>query len=153
MKFASILPPFFVLAFSAMGATAREMKGDRNMNSRKGSDVYISLLNSGQGVGDECASAAIGNALVTVDRGGMMCFSLSYQGLIGNELFTHIHGPAMVGEAADAIFVATSIEAFKSECFQLSRDQEKDLEDGLWYFNIHSDACPGGEIRGQILRT
>ena len=34
----------------------------------------------------------------------------------------------------------------------LTPAQEKDLLDGKWYFNIHTKANPGGEIRGQVTR-
>jgi hypothetical protein len=30
--------------------------------------------------------------------------------------------------------------------------EKQELVDGKWYFNLHTSANPGGEIRGQILR-
>jgi len=35
----------------------------------------------------------------------------------------------------------------------LTPEQAKDLIDGRWYFNLHTSANPGGEIRGQVLKT
>jgi hypothetical protein len=32
----------------------------------------------------------------------------------------------------------------------LTGNQAADLEGGRWYFNIHTAAHPGGEIRGQV---
>ena len=35
----------------------------------------------------------------------------------------------------------------------LTPEQAKELVDGKWYFNLHTSANPGGEIRGQILKS
>ncbi len=35
----------------------------------------------------------------------------------------------------------------------LTDAQIKDLESGQWYVNVHTAANPGGEIRGQVLRS
>jgi hypothetical protein len=35
----------------------------------------------------------------------------------------------------------------------LTPEQAKDLVDGKWYFNLHTAANPGGEIRGQVLKA
>ena len=29
--------------------------------------------------------------------------------------------------------------------------QAKDLKDGRWYFSLHSEKFPGGEIRGRVV--
>ena len=34
----------------------------------------------------------------------------------------------------------------------ITPDQAKDLLDGKWYFNLHTAANPGGEIRGQVIK-
>jgi hypothetical protein len=34
----------------------------------------------------------------------------------------------------------------------LTRDLRKSLEKGMFYINVHSNAFPGGEIRGQVLQ-
>ena len=94
-------------------------------------------------------ATGIGNALLTLSD-GELCIALSYVGLSSPELFSHIHGPAEPGENADVIF-ALSDGSSKFDCFPLSRRQQRELIRGLWYFNIHSENCPPGEIRGQIL--
>jgi hypothetical protein len=48
-------------------------------------------------------------------------------------------------------FSQTVLSAQKTQCFNLTEDNKKNLEDALYYFNIHSDKCPGGKIRGQIV--
>jgi len=34
----------------------------------------------------------------------------------------------------------------------LTDAQAADLQSGKWYFNIHTAAHPGGEIRGQVMK-
>jgi hypothetical protein len=34
----------------------------------------------------------------------------------------------------------------------LTDAQAADLQAGKWYFNIHTAAHPGGEIRGQVMK-
>jgi hypothetical protein len=97
----------------------------------------------------QCTSSALGNAIAT-EQDDNFCIKLSYDGLSGPELFSHIHGPAAIGETGPVIFTM-ALTTQKTQCFQLTKDQMKDVDDKLWYFNIHSDMCPGGEIRGQII--
>ncbi len=35
----------------------------------------------------------------------------------------------------------------------ITAEQAKDLLDGKWYFNLHTAANPGGEIRGQVVKA
>jgi hypothetical protein len=35
----------------------------------------------------------------------------------------------------------------------ISESQYPDLMANRWYFNIHTKAAPGGEIRGQLVRA
>jgi hypothetical protein len=58
------------------------------------------------------------------------CIKLSYDGLSGPELSPHAHGPAAIGETGPVIFTMA---------LTLTKDQMKDLDDELWYFNIYSD--------------
>jgi hypothetical protein len=115
-----------------------------------GSKTYFALLSGAQENPDPCMSAALGNALVTLD-GFELCIKLSYSGLSGPEIYSHIHGPAPIGmNAGPAIFVLGT-DTVKAECFTLDDDQVGYVEDGLLYFNVHSEMCPSGEIRGQII--
>jgi hypothetical protein len=68
----------------------------------------------------------------------------------GPGLFSHIHGPAAGGETGPVIF-AMDTNTEKTQWFELTEDQMKDLDDELCYFDIHSEMCPSGAIRGQIL--
>ena len=75
---------------------------------------------------------------------------LAYDGLSTPELYSHIHGPAMIGEASDVVFTLSTSQ-IKVDCFTLDKEQEDYLVSGMYYVNVHTDACPSGEIRGQIL--
>ena len=63
----------------------------------------------------------------------------------------HIHGPANEGENGDVVFVFDNPQGPMVGSFSLTEDQEADLLNGLYYVNVHSDAFPSGELRGQIL--
>jgi hypothetical protein len=76
---------------------------------------------------------------------------LFHDGSSGPELFSHVHGPAALGETGPICFTMdTSID--KTECFEMTKDHKKDLDDELWYVDrIHCEKCPNDAIRGQIL--
>jgi hypothetical protein len=85
----------------------------------------------------------------------MFEYDVSYDKLTGPATAAHFHGPALAGVnakpvlpiAADAL--ASPIKGSK----QLTDEQAKDLLAGKWYFNVHTAANPGGEIRGQVEKT
>ncbi|MCG1043397.1 CHRD domain-containing protein [Mycetohabitans sp. B8] len=67
----------------------------------------------------------------------------------------HFHGPAPVGQNA-GIQVPIDKNALASPIHghaTLNDDQAGELLAGKWYFNVHTAQNPGGEIRGQVLRT
>lgn len=111
--------------------------------------IYFSLLNPAQETPACPTSTALGNAILTyMDM--KLCIRLSYTGLSDVELFSHIHGPAMIDATAGVLFTL-GMDTNKVECFTLTTEQEGFLMAGMLYFNIHSEECPGGEIRGQII--
>jgi hypothetical protein len=138
-----------------MGRRGGKRGGMKMMSSKRNggmmgskTETYYSVISAAQEV-PGCTSSALGNAVATVQDDNF-CIRLSYDGLSGPELFSHVHGPAAIGETGPVIFTMV-LSTQKIQCFTLTEDNKKNLEDELYYFNIHSDMCPGGEIRGQIL--
>lgn len=80
--------------------------------------------------------------------------SMLWMNLTGNATGGHIHGPAAPGANGPIIFnlapSATTTGAVIALNFAVTPQQVADLKAGLWYFNVHTAANPGGEIRGQI---
>jgi uncharacterized protein (TIGR03382 family) len=73
--------------------------------------------------------------------------------LEGAEIAAHIHGPAPVGIDASPL-ITLSLGAHKTDSVDITTvagANEADLLDSLWYVNVHTDAFPDGEIRGQII--
>lgn len=79
-------------------------------------------------------------------------YHVAYKGLSGPATAAHFHGPAAAGaNAGPQVAVKTTpIDSPIEGTATLTPAQEKDLMDGKWYFNIHTKANPGGEIRGQV---
>jgi hypothetical protein len=124
-------------------ALRRGLKGGTN-----GGENYFALIAAAQEA-TGCMSSDLGNVIATV-RDDIFCIKLSYDGLSSPDLFSHVHGPAAVGDTGPVIFtINTSTE--KMQCFELNKDQMQALEHELWYVNIHSEMCPNGTIRGQLL--
>jgi hypothetical protein len=117
-----------------------------------GADDYFALVTSVLQEGTGCLASTLGSLAATV-RDDIFCVKFSYDGLRSGgpaDIFSHIHGPATDGETGPVIFTMdTSTD--KMQCFELTKNQIKDLNDELWYFGVHSEMCPNGECRGQIL--
>jgi hypothetical protein len=72
-------------------------------------------------------------------------------GLSGPATAAHFHGPAEPGKNAGVLVPVTGITtgAFEGSA-TLTDDQAKALTEGKTYFNIHTAANAGGEVRGQV---
>jgi len=106
-----------------------------------------------------------GSVTASYDSGTKM-FTLNgnYSGLSGPVTAAHIHGPAEVGKNAGVLFWLSQKPAAQGapptpfpSPFQntvtLTDDQASDLMSGLYYVNIHTQANPGGELRGQLVKA
>jgi hypothetical protein len=149
MKLSLIVTTLSSLLLSAVVHAERYISSLRG--GLKGGN-YFALIGT---VPDEeisrCMASALGKVVAMV-RNDRFCIKLSSSDDLGNqELFSHaVHGPAAVGESGPVIFtINTSTD--KTQCFDLTKDQMRDLDDELWYFNIHSEKRPHSAVRGQIL--
>ncbi len=124
-------------------------------------------------------SPGIGNALVTVD-GNMMTVNVTFSGLISPTTVSHIHCCVPPGVNAMVATTTPTFPGFPAgvtsgmymQTFDLTLASTYNpafitaqggtvaqaqaaflagLLSGRTYFNIHSNAFPGGEIRGQLV--
>jgi CHRD domain len=82
-------------------------------------------------------------------------YHVEFSGLTGPVAAAHFHGPAAEGVNAkpQLPIKASPITSPIDGKATLTAEQAKDLADGKWYFNLHTAANPGGEIRGQVLKS
>ncbi len=104
-------------------------------------------------------SAASGTLTATLD-GSLLSITGAYEGLVVVDPGAHIHGPASTAQNADVLFPLT----FDNEAGTFSASVELGdeanaafgpavfgyLQNGLLYVNLHTEANPAGEIRGQL---
>ena len=96
-------------------------------------------------------STATGFGLVNINPAtNTLSYYVSYGGLSASETAAHIHGLAMPGTAS-GVLVAIPASNPKVGSWVYSEAQEQAILDGQTYFNVHTTAFPGGEIRGQII--
>jgi CHRD domain len=97
----------------------------------------------------------------------------SYSSLSGPATGAHIHGPAAAGvNARLVVWISNNVgQCSQGQCRSRSDDQAHypgspfqglgvltdaqaaDLTAGLYYVNVHTDAYPAGEIRGQLMTS
>lgn len=82
-----------------------------------------------------------------------LTYTATYKDLTGAATAAHFHGPAAVTANAGVVVPAKDAarSPIKGEA-TLTDAQAADLQAGKWYFNIHTAAHPGGEIRGQVMK-
>lgn len=99
------------------------------------------------------ASMGKGSAEITVnDATKEISWKVTYEGLTGDAVAAHIHGPAAAGTNA-GVMVNFGMAPFKSPIegkATLTDAQMADILAGRAYVNLHTAANKGGEIRGQI---
>jgi len=79
-----------------------------------------------------------------------LVYRATYTGLTGPATMAHVHGPAAPGANAPPIVMVQNAASPISGVTLLTADQVDALVAGKLYFNVHTAANPGGEIRGQI---
>lgn len=144
---------------SALGAlTTRAAAHEEGDGLLTAGPRFIALLDSGQVVADTpSTSNASGMAFLTLSpMESELCWTLTFSGLEGTQLAApsgaHIHGPARPGRSNHNHVAELASGSPLNACEVLTRDEVKWLKTGELYFQIHSDAFPAGEIRGQIVR-
>jgi hypothetical protein len=83
----------------------------------------------------------------------ILTYTATYDDLSGPVTMAHFHGPAPVGQNAK-VQVPVEKNALASPMkgqATLTDQQVADLLAGQWYFNIHTQENPTGEIRGQVM--
>jgi hypothetical protein len=80
-----------------------------------------------------------------------LTYKATYSGLTGPATAAHFHGPAAPGVNAGVMVPVKNPANPISGMATLTSAQVADLEAGKWYFNVHTKAHPGGEIRGQVM--
>ena len=80
-----------------------------------------------------------------------LTYTVTYKDLSGPAAAAHFHGPADAKTNAGVVVPVKEITpgTLKGEA-TLTDAQAADLQAGKWYFNIHTKAHPGGELRGQL---
>lgn len=126
------------------------------VSSAQAEQIFLGNLDGLQEVPAN-ASTATGFGRVTLnDAETQITVSVYYSGLSANTVSGHIHGPAVAGANAQILFnlqppTGQTSGSVVNTTFAITPTQVVDLKAGRHYFNIHSSAFPGGEIRGQIL--
>jgi hypothetical protein len=82
-------------------------------------------------------------------------YHVEFSGLTGPVVAAHFHGPAAEGANAkpQVPVKGSPVTSPIDGKVTLTPEQAKDLQDGKWYFNLHTQANPGGELRGQIQKA
>lgn len=83
-------------------------------------------------------------------------YTINWTGLTGPPIGMHFHGPADRNAAAGVLIAIPlptnpAASGTVTGTATLTDQQETDMLNELWYYNIHTDQYQGGEIRGQVV--
>ena len=84
----------------------------------------------------------------------VLTWTATYSGLTGPATAAHFHAPAPTGQSAGVeVPIKGELASPITGSATLTDEQAKNLTDGMTYFNVHTAANKGGEIRGQVAAT
>ncbi len=100
------------------------------------------------------ASTATGTADIDYDPATKkLSWKVTYSGLSGPATAAHFHGPAEAGKNAGVAVAIPNAGTSPAEgSATLTDAQAADFTAGKYYVNVHTQANPGGEIRGQVTK-
>jgi len=99
------------------------------------------------------ASPATGKAEAKLDtETRVLTWTVTYADLTGPALGAHFHGPGEQGKNAGIVLPFKTVQSPIEGTATLTETQAADLLAGKWYANIHTQANPGGELRGQMMK-
>ncbi len=82
-------------------------------------------------------------------------WTVAYSGLSGLVTMAHFHGPAAEGKNGPVQIWLTekgnSVDSPIKGHATLTPEQAEQFKAGEWYINLHTQAHPAGEIRGQVI--
>ena len=94
-------------------------------------------------------SAATGTVEVTLDtEAKTVAWLVTTDGLSGAPTASHIHGPAAATESAGPVI--DTLAAMEGSA-PITDEQIAELTGGMYYYNVHTEKFPDGEIRGQLM--
>ena len=97
------------------------------------------------------ATTGSGQVTATLDTATKaFSYTVTYDGLTGPAVAAHFHGPAAPSVNAPPVIMIMSLASPITGTATLTDAQIADLTLGKWYFNVHTAANKGGEIRGQL---
>ena len=97
-------------------------------------------------------AAAVGTVVSTYyPTTRSLTWTVNYQNTTGPVTAAHVHGPAAPGANAPVVIPAVVTASPITGGAFLTPEQGADLMAGRYYFNLHTAANPGGELRGYML--
>jgi hypothetical protein len=99
-------------------------------------------------------SSGTGTADIDYDPASKkLSWKVTYSGLSGPATAAHFHGPAEAGKNAGVAVAIPNAGTSPAEgSATLTDAQAADFLAGKYYVNVHTQANPGGEIRGQVAK-
>jgi hypothetical protein len=99
------------------------------------------------------SSPASGTAEATLNTDTKaLTWTIVFKDLTGPAVAAHFHGPAEPGKNAGIVLPFKTPQSPIEGNATLSDAQMSDLLAGKWYANIHTQANPGGELRGNLVK-
>lgn len=136
------------MTFTAVAAVAVMLA----WGQAQAADTYKGTLSGGAEVPPVTTKGA-GSGTVSFDPATKkVTYNVTYTGLSGPATAAHIHCGAAAGANAGVAVKFDNPASPITGSATLTDPQVADLTSGKCYFNVHTEANKGGEIRGQLAK-
>lgn len=152
---------YFSQAMVVLFAAGLLVSCDKNNDDDTKTEDTYKLSGNASGANERpnpVTTAATGTITGTYSKEDkMLHYTITWTGLSGPPVAMHFHGPAGPEAAAGVLKpitgYPTTAAGSVSGMETLTAEEETQVLSGLWYYNIHTEANKGGEIRGQVTAT